>query len=303
MKIQLRNDTTSNWESYNPILSAGEVGVDITNGKLKVGNGTSTWLELDYIGSVDLSSYATKEEVSAEALARQQADNGLQTQLDALPNTYVNLSSSQTVTGRKTFSGDIKTDRIYGATTNDTLLRDNNHTVSVGDTSYTSKMIINGSTSVAFNTPSLVQNNNGSSKKILTEADIATTSVPGIVQPDGTTITIDANGVISSQGGGSTYTAGNGIDITNDEISIDSTVVDTSTNQTIGGTKTFTGQLRGDLRNGSGNIVILRNGTTIYLGDNSSTDVDIQRNNTHYVNIDSGNISTYLPSTIDGGNA
>lgn len=303
MKIQLRNDTTSNWESYNPILSAGEVGVDITNGKLKVGNGTSTWLELDYIGSVDLSSYATKAEVNAEALARQQADNELQTQLNALPSTYVNFSSSQTITGRKTFSGDIKTDRIYGATTNDTLLRDNNHTVSVGDTSYTSKMIINGSTSVAFNTPSLIQNNNGTTKKILTEADIATTSVPGIVQPDGTTITIDANGVISSQAGGSTYTAGNGIDITNDEISIDSTVVDTSTNQTISGTKTFTGQLRGDLRNSRGNIVILRNGNTIYLGDNSSTDVDIQRNNTHYVNIDSGNISTYLPNTIDGGNA
>lgn len=303
MKIQLRNDTTSNWESYNPILSAGEVGVDITNGKLKVGNGISTWLELDYIGSVDLSSYATKAEVNAEALARQQADNGLQTQLNALPSTYVNFSSSQTITGRKTFSGDIKTDRIYGATTNDTLLRDNNHTVNIGDTSSTSKMIINGSTSVAFNTPSLVQNNNGTTKKVLTEADIATTSVPGIVQPDGTTITIDSDGILTAIGGGSSYTAGNGIDITNDEISIDSTVVDTSTNQTISGTKTFTGQLRGDLRNSSGNIVILRNGNTIYLGDNSSTDVDIQRNNTHYVNIDSGNISTYLPNTIDGGNA
>lgn len=53
----------------------------------------------------------------------------------------------------------------------------------------------------------------------------ASTTTLGGVKVDGTTITIDANGVISSQGGGSTYTAGNGIDITSDVISIDTSVV------------------------------------------------------------------------------
>ena len=43
----------------------------------------------------------------------------------------------------------------------------------------------------------------------------------------GENITIDANNVISAVGGGSTYTAGNGIDITNDTISVDTTVVAT----------------------------------------------------------------------------
>ena len=41
----------------------------------------------------------------------------------------------------------------------------------------------------------------------------------------GQNITIDSDGVISASGGGSTYTAGNGINITNDEISIDTDVV------------------------------------------------------------------------------
>lgn len=48
----------------------------------------------------------------------------------------------------------------------------------------------------------------------------ASTSQLGGVKVDGSTITINANGVISAQGGGSSYTAGTGIDITNDEISL-----------------------------------------------------------------------------------
>ena len=47
----------------------------------------------------------------------------------------------------------------------------------------------------------------------------ASTSQLGGVKVDGSTITIDANGVISASGG-TTYTAGTGIDITNDEISL-----------------------------------------------------------------------------------
>ena len=53
----------------------------------------------------------------------------------------------------------------------------------------------------------------------------ASTSTLGGVKVDGTTITVDNNGVISGAGGGS-YTAGDGIDITNDVISaINPTVI------------------------------------------------------------------------------
>ena len=57
----------------------------------------------------------------------------------------------------------------------------------------------------------------------------ASSSTLGGVKVDGTTITIDSNGVISSSGGGggTTYTEGPGIDINNDVISIDDTVVAT----------------------------------------------------------------------------
>ena len=46
--IQLRRDTTTNWESTNPVLAAGEVGFDSTENKIKLGDGASEWLDLDY---------------------------------------------------------------------------------------------------------------------------------------------------------------------------------------------------------------------------------------------------------------
>lgn len=44
--------------------------------------------------------------------------------------------------------------------------------------------------------------------------------------------------------GGDSYTAGTGIDITNNKISVDNTIVKTTTEQTISGNKTFTGDIK-----------------------------------------------------------
>ena len=46
--IQSRRGTAANWSTVNPILADGEIGIDLTNLRLKVGNGTSTWSLLDY---------------------------------------------------------------------------------------------------------------------------------------------------------------------------------------------------------------------------------------------------------------
>jgi hypothetical protein len=47
VKFQFRRDTAANWESNNPILSEGEFGLDLTNQRFKIGNGTDTWNALD----------------------------------------------------------------------------------------------------------------------------------------------------------------------------------------------------------------------------------------------------------------
>ena len=57
-KIQFRRDTASNWSSNNPVLSEGEIGLDLTNGTFKIGNGTTAWnsLSVAYISQSQLTT-------------------------------------------------------------------------------------------------------------------------------------------------------------------------------------------------------------------------------------------------------
>ena len=55
-RIQLRRGTAAQWTSANPVLAAGEIGTETDTGKLKVGDGTSTWSALAYIQGEGSSS-------------------------------------------------------------------------------------------------------------------------------------------------------------------------------------------------------------------------------------------------------
>jgi hypothetical protein len=58
VSYRLRRDTTVNWATFNPVLKSGEIGLDTTLNKFKIGNGTSTWSLLTYanILASDLAS-------------------------------------------------------------------------------------------------------------------------------------------------------------------------------------------------------------------------------------------------------
>lgn len=139
---------------------------------------------------------------------------------------YVDLTSQQEITGRKDFY-ELRTNTIAERGGNGYIsyqrdsIDSNLNSVTIGGAS-TPNVYINRGGLIGTNIDS---NNIGS--YALTSLPIASTTTLGGVKVDGTTIVIDSNGVISSQGGGSSYTAGNGIDITNDEISIDTSVVAT----------------------------------------------------------------------------
>ncbi len=47
-KIQLRRGTAAQWTAANPILAAGEVGLETDTTLFKVGNGTTAWTSLPY---------------------------------------------------------------------------------------------------------------------------------------------------------------------------------------------------------------------------------------------------------------
>lgn len=55
-RIQVRRDTATNWEATNPALHQGEIGMDLTNKRMKVGDGFNNWDDLDYIDDAGLDA-------------------------------------------------------------------------------------------------------------------------------------------------------------------------------------------------------------------------------------------------------
>jgi hypothetical protein len=47
-RIQIRRDTEANWNSIDPVLAQGELGLNLNNNKIKLGNGVDSWTELEY---------------------------------------------------------------------------------------------------------------------------------------------------------------------------------------------------------------------------------------------------------------
>lgn len=214
--------------------------------------------ELDNEIQTNLLNYVQRSELSAYALRTDLNNYVPISQLSSL----VDLTSYQNISGQKNFqvihATSIQTDRL-SSTDGLSLIRKFNNTVRVGSQSSNDNLILYSpqrSITVEKSSGSYTvidEENLSSYLPIATASDVgvvkpdgttitidndgtlhgsstytlptASTTTLGGVKVDGTTITIDSNGVISSQGGGSTYTAGNGIDITNDVISIDTSVV------------------------------------------------------------------------------
>lgn len=103
-------DTSTNWTTNNIVLLAGEIGIESDTNKFKVGNGTSTWNELDYTGGSEIPLYSTTGQNTDGAMTQKAVT-------DAIPTTLADLnedSSHRTVTdaekttwnNKSNFSGD-----------------------------------------------------------------------------------------------------------------------------------------------------------------------------------------------------
>lgn len=51
VRIQVRYDIQSAWEAENPLLRAGELGVETDTSRAKIGDGQRLWSELPYVGA------------------------------------------------------------------------------------------------------------------------------------------------------------------------------------------------------------------------------------------------------------
>ena len=62
VKVKHRYDTASNWTTNNPVLLAGELGIESDTKKIKVGDGVNTWASLDYASGSYSELVAIKNE-------------------------------------------------------------------------------------------------------------------------------------------------------------------------------------------------------------------------------------------------
>ena len=91
-KVQLRRDLAGSWTVANPILGIGELGIETDTGFIKIGNGTSAWVDLSYSGSpksaitgienVNNTSDANKPVSTLQATAIQTALNAAKAYTD-----------------------------------------------------------------------------------------------------------------------------------------------------------------------------------------------------------------------------
>lgn len=64
-KIVLRNDIAENWELHNPLLLAGETGVENDTGFFKIGDGEHNWNDLPYANKFESTPTAAHYEAIA----------------------------------------------------------------------------------------------------------------------------------------------------------------------------------------------------------------------------------------------
>lgn len=99
IRIQLKRDTAANWTSFNPILRAGEVGIETDTQKLKIGDGSSSWSARPYINVLPSELTELSQDAVNSALT---AGNGITKIYDDAANT-ITISVDTSVIANKTY--------------------------------------------------------------------------------------------------------------------------------------------------------------------------------------------------------
>ena len=96
-RIAIRRDLATNWTSANPTLAQGEMGYETDTGKLKIGDGTSSWTTLGYF-TTDVPSSLSVNDITTTA--------GIQVGTDLNVDGLTQLDETQIV-GNVNLTGDL----------------------------------------------------------------------------------------------------------------------------------------------------------------------------------------------------
>jgi hypothetical protein len=100
---------------------------------------------------------------------------------------------------------------------------------------------------------------------LITDSSASSAVKGGVAFSTGTTTFLRNDGTWATPAG-STYTAGDGLDESGGTFSVDSSVVRTTGNQTIGGTKTFSSTISGNITGNAGTATTLATSRTLTIG-------------------------------------
>jgi hypothetical protein len=133
VRLQLRSDTAANWLAVNPVLLAGEEGLESDTGYRKVGNGSSAWAGLAYVSGLGAEIPVSRLADGAARQLLQTAANGT----DVEWTSNIDIPGTLDVTGATTFDSSVTVqgDLRFGEAT------------------------ANGSNYVAFQAPAIVASN------------------------------------------------------------------------------------------------------------------------------------------------
>jgi hypothetical protein len=148
VRIQVRRGTASQWTSVNPILAAGEMGVESDTNLFKFGNGSSTWTALAYANNSDVAI----GEISQDAI------NSALTMGSGLTKTYNDGANTITIAVDASYFNELAQDAVNSALTAGTGITKtyddaaNTLTVAVDTSVIANKTYVDAKVSVLENT-------------------------------------------------------------------------------------------------------------------------------------------------------
>lgn len=117
-RIIIRNDTSTNWTTANPVLMKGEIGLELDTNRYKRGDGTTTWDLLPYFSNITLSEKTSLDEL-IEMLNNEDFGkvddvqvNGTTVVNDKIANISIGVLTTTTTTQAEVTNGESFTNNI-----------------------------------------------------------------------------------------------------------------------------------------------------------------------------------------------